>query len=81
LGGEFQNFLNLPVPIWPVVRSGKLPVFVRNFLRGKKRGIIAIGLKKKIFRPAIEVDVRQGFDSFRRGFFCKPDQVVAHAGR
>ena len=81
MGGEFQNFLNLPVPIWPVVRAGKLPVFMRNFLRGKKSGIIAIGLKKKIFRPAVQIDIRQRFDSFRRGLFCEPDEVVAHARR
>ena len=81
MGGEFQNFLNLPVPIWPVVRAGKLPVFVRNLLRGKKSGIITIGLKKKILRTAIEVNKRQRFDSFRRGFFCEPEEVVAQARR
>src|ERR1043166_9374469 len=79
LRGEPENLLHLPVPVGPTVRARKLAELVRHLLLDEEGGEVAAVRDEEVFRPAVEVEVREARDLFGREFARDAEDVVGAA--
>ena len=59
LGSDFQDFLDLLIPVSPIVIPGKFPIFVWDFFIAQQDGELLIEIDQKIFSATVEIEVRQ----------------------